>query len=257
MPAVIRSTCTIQNQNGVPRDAVTNAFVFAITGTFTGSADAHLNAIRDAIENFYITQSSGQGHPLDYYLGKQLSRVANTATIKHYDISTHLDGTPAGSPLKTDTFAIRDSGSAVQLPDEVCVAVSFTAVVANQLVTGPTVSTLPTEDKAVDEGAPATHSGHERPRSRRTGRIFFGPLDAVSHDVTGNGSRPSTDFRTDLTVAAKKLATPFGTGADTHLSVWSRRDGAVSPVLGGFVDDRWDSQRRRRPAPSQRTSWSL
>jgi hypothetical protein len=215
MPAVIRSTCTIQNQNGVPRDAVTNAFVFAITGAFTGTGDAHLNAIRDAIENFYITQSSGQGHPLDYYLGKQLSRAALTATIKHYDITSHLTGTPAGSPIKTDSFAIRDSGSAVQLPDEVCVAVSFTA------------------------------------------RIFFGPLDAVAQDVTGNGSRPSVDFRTDLTVAAKKLATPFGTSGDTHLSVWSRRDGGVSAVLGGFVDDRWDSQRRRRPRPSLRTSWSL
>jgi len=37
--------------------------------------------------------------------------------------------------------------------------------------------------------------------------------------------------------------------------VWSRTDEAVYPIVGGYVDYAFDTQRRRGQAPVARQSW--
>jgi hypothetical protein len=253
MASVIRSVVRFANQNGIVKDAVLNAFVFANSG----AADtAHLDAIRDRLIAFFTATAPGQGNQIGNYQGPQIDGGAGKTQILHYDISSHLDGTPAGSPIRVDAFQCGASSSATALPDEVCSALSYHGSLTGLPVVGAADSALPTVDSAVDVGAPATHAGRDRPRARHLGRIFLGPLSSAAADFSGRGHRPAAAFRTDVTKAALGLMGAFGPSGspiDLAWSVWSRRNGGLSAVLGGWMDDRWDSQRRRRPAASVRT----
>lgn len=90
------------------------------------------------------------------------------------------------------------------------------------------------------------------PRSR--GRIYFGPLSISSGtDVTAEISRPTSVIRSTLALAATDLAAEGAGGPNWH--VLSQVDAAAKEITGGWVDNAWDTQRRRGEAPDSRTLW--
>lgn len=89
------------------------------------------------------------------------------------------------------------------------------------------------------------------PRSR--GRIYFGPMSiAAGTDVTETESRPIAALRSILAFAGEELMNNT-TGATWH--VLSQADAIAKEITGGWVDDAFDTQRRRGEAPSSRTLW--
>jgi hypothetical protein len=87
---------------------------------------------------------------------------------------------------------------------------------------------------------------------RKRGRHYIGPLSVVTSDA-GASPRPSSGVLTAIADRAKNVA------QTTQNVTWvqvSQVAGIASVVTAGWVDNAYDTQRRRGNAPSTRTSWA-
>lgn len=96
--------------------------------------------------------------------------------------------------------------------------------------------------------------------ARRRGRLYLGPFSnrALSGDTAGGGQSPSRP-NTGLTSA---IAATFNALREELTGLgwtWVIRSTVPSvnyvPVVGGWVDNAWDTQRRRGVDPTARTIW--
>lgn len=148
-----------------------------------------------------------------------------------YDLAAELEtpGAGTGSPVSGGVadMPIKMSSPSPSMPSEVAVVLSFHGDLTGALV----------------------EVGNTRPRARRHGRVFLGPLNknAVEEGLL-SVVRPAVAFRTAVIDAAEVLAESAG----PVWSVWSRTDGVIREVRGGWVDDAFDTQRRRGVAPTLR-----
>jgi hypothetical protein len=164
---------------------------------------------------FYTQISSTQVNPIGYFLSPW---VARAATRTAYNMDAAIPRVPT-----TEALTLPTSGGANGLPNEVAVCLSF-------------------------EGAPP-HT------ARRRGRVYIGPLwngAGVSVAATSaSDGRVSDTLIHDLTVAADLLMLPLG-GV-----VWVIRSSLPTPnyvpVVSGWVDNAFDTQRRRGQASTART----
>lgn len=96
-----------------------------------------------------------------------------------------------------------------------------------------------------------SYYGGQGPRKR--GRNYIGPLaSAVIDEDLQNVPRVEQLFQDVVAAAALDLRN------STENATWvqvSTTYGVASPVQGGWVDDAFDTQRRRGAAPSARTTW--
>jgi hypothetical protein len=115
--------------------------------------------------------------------------------------------------------------------------------------TGTTVKDLPEEVACCLSivGAPPV-------TARRRGRLFWGPLNtlAITDASTALPVRISPTFRTQAATALLALA-----GGTSAWSIYSPTNDNLVPVVGGFIDNACDTQRRRGPDASARTTWAL
>lgn len=91
-------------------------------------------------------------------------------------------------------------------------------------------------------------------QARRRNRVYLGTFaKAASADSTG---RPTTTCRGDIASAGGALlATSDGTATWTWVTR-SETSTATAAVDNGWVDDAWDTQRRRGVEPSARSTFS-
>lgn len=235
----VLTTVKLQGASGLPHDVYVNDFAF--TGYDTGNptmADEVTTAIADA---FYNNAGSTAGVSVGYLLSPGISRAADGVTVDIYDLTGHLDGSPHGSPIATRSFTLDASGDIYALPEEVAIALSIHGDLSGVVERQPNPAYPPTLPKFF------------RPAARRRGRLFIGPL-ALNQAITESGeSRVSTQAKTVLTYAATALWDVFAGG----WCVWSRADETLYSVTGGWVDDAFDTQRRRGDAPLSRTLWPV
>lgn len=163
-----------------------------------------------------------------FYTGVQ----ASTKSVANY-LSDRLSGSYTakaynlGDPTPRVPLVVRNvsaglslASSGVALPQEVALCVSYkTALVS---------------------GTPA---------ARRRGRIYIGPLQNTAAD-SGVGD-PAATFTTTLRQAARALRNR----STTDWVVYSPTDGTSGSVTDGWVDNAWDTQRRRGKAPTSRLLW--
>lgn len=169
------------------------------------------------------------------YIGSSIDRTALSSHITAYELDDLvLAGGPLGSPMYASTLTVgaRISGGE-DYPQEAAVCCSFHASTTDVLEEDPT----------------------GRPAARRRGRFFFGPLASASE----NGSDGMVRVKAALIAS---LVTQMGNLAgsptdDVDMVVWSRKDGVLRTVVGGHVDNEFDTQRRRGMKPSARTTWSM
>lgn len=129
--------------------------------------------------------------------------------IKTYDMA---DPEPR-APVDYRVFNLTALSGEERLPSEVAICISF----QGDMVSG-------------------------EPQSRRRGRIYFGPCRA---DYNFNG-QPGQAFTTELRGhAADFLASVKALGVGYDWCVWSTVTGGGVPVTNGWVDNAWDTQRRR------------
>lgn len=90
------------------------------------------------------------------------------------------------------------------------------------------------------------------PQARRRGRIFLGPL---GYETAYDMKRPTTGFTDTLRDAGQALLNASIAAGDYAWSVWSTVDGEMHAVDNGWVDNAWDTQRRRGLEPTARDTF--
>lgn len=94
----------------------------------------------------------------------------------------------------------------------------------------------------------------ERNLPRNRGRVYVGPWMSNGNVVVEGNVRVHDSIVADMAVAARELAVgPQASGIEW--CVLSQTDQALKPVTHGWVDNSWDTQRRRGPDPTSRVLW--
>lgn len=147
--------------------------------------------------------------------------IAGTGhSVKYYD----LPGVRPNYPQWVDTFDTGASSSTEQLPSECAIVMSFQGL------------KIPGE--------------YQR---RRRGRIYLGTCRA-SDSVDG---RPKAALLTDVaSYASTFMAAIDAISTDTAWAVWSSTSSEGVAVDNGWVDNAWDTQRRRGIQSTSRTTFS-
>lgn len=90
------------------------------------------------------------------------------------------------------------------------------------------------------------------PQARRRGRVYLGPFTAAE----STDGRPGTALTNMLLAQAAQLLAAAQASVTWQWIVWSRTLDSGAPVTGGWIDDAWDTQRRRGPDSTTRTLFS-
>lgn len=211
------AACSLPNKNNLAEDTFVNGFHF----TGTSSVEDMSTEIALRLHDFYGTPPTGSSQRLAQFMSSEINWP--TARLKIYDWG---DPSPR-QPVYDEQLPVTP-GTLVELlpqPAEVALCLSYAG-------------------EAVSGANPA----------RRRGRIYIGPLNAGTLAPTPNQSaRPAGAFMTVLARAGDDLATANTLGC--QWVVWSTRGGSATEIVRGWVDDAFDTQRRRGVRPSARLTW--
>ena len=197
-----------QGSTGLPKDQYTNTFYFT-NGTAGTAVDVSASAMYQ-LAHFY--ENSGDG-----WLSDDLGGVV---TFKAYDYAAP----EPREQINISSWDFPAPASDVALPQEVALCMSF-------------------------------YSGRNLPSLR--GRIYLGPLNAsvlgphngiVADAIVAQAAGIMGELLAgDVSIATPVLA-PLGdhTAAPAAWCQYSRKDHILHPVSAGWVDNEWDTQRRRR-----------
>jgi hypothetical protein len=185
--------------------------------TLSGDQTTALEEIMDELEAFYISPVATAGSPLKEWLSSTLETQGST--IKLY-LMSDLIPRPV---IAQRTFNL-GVVSTLTLPREVALCMSFQAVKLAGF-----------------------------PQSRRRGRVYLGPFGEQASSFTLGDARPAGTLINVVKGIGSRLssALEFSTW-----SIFSPTTGALLPVNDGWVDNSFDTQRRRGLDPSVRNTWS-
>lgn len=199
--------------------------------TFQGGSnlpeDRYINTLHFANDAPYATHATNIHAALTTFwtvappgrniVGSSISAyVQRLVTVRYYDMSTGEPRVP--TPL---TFTLPTAAGTSNVPFEVAVVGSF-------------------------KGAPPV-------TARRRGRIFIGPITTGPISPATSALPCSVDpgFRQDVTGSMKRLAE----APAVDWCIYSPTTGEYVPIVGGWVDDAFDTQRRRGNDATARTTW--
>lgn len=243
MSYLARAVVQLPRISQLTEDTVANSFYFVgDSGDEIDAADA--TTLTTRLTSFYNDVNSPGTVALSGYLSECLSRVASAARIDFYSIpSTPFPAPPVawGSPKQVRNWTLGAAQVGGPLPAEVTVALSYHADLTDVPETAPN----PTPP-------PATI----RPAARLRGRLFIGPLQqtTIAEDATTHEAHVATAFINALLGAGSALI-----AANTAGLVWdqfSSTEVNSDAVVGGFVDNAFDTQRRRGEAATVRSTFS-
>lgn len=216
---------TLQPLDALPKDEMENVWHFRTTATPTDPADGP--DILAKLGAFYTNVPAG-GSSIAHYLSPMLQEAA---LVKIYDEDATVSPRPV---FFNGTFTIGTPPSSSGIPEEVALCLSY-------------------------------YSGRNVAKLR--GRVYLGPWGAAAATTgdTGNnpgGSRPSTTLVASIAAAGEALIAASSSGAQ-----WCLRSGVgfgapgtktvtYNEVTNGWVDNEWDSQRRRRIEATSRTTFA-
>jgi hypothetical protein len=248
--ARLKAVGILQGLSGIPRDQYENTFHFQTpSGDSAVGTQAEYATAAARVANFYTGASAGGGAGVAGYFSNAILTVA---TVKVYDYAGGAEGASdvdTGPPVFVASFIVEPSQSGAQgLPEEIALCLSY-------------------------------YSTSNTPRHR--GRIYLGPwADAVL--TSAIEPRPSSGLLLAMVTAGTRLSadgtSAQSTGGLTPIipatSVPAAVDGVnwylrsrvgtgtpSSPVPSweriekGWVDNGWDSQRRRGVAASARVTF--
>lgn len=152
----------------------------------------------------------------DQYLSHLLT---GTPIMRAYDRS---DPSPR-VPWYQEAMAIVPPTAGQPMPEEVAYCLSFSA----QQVSGVNMA-------------------------RRRGRVFLGPFNA---GALGSDGRPAPEVRDAVRGGAGTLLADSLSAPEWTWQVWSSADNAGREVQSGWVDNAWDTQRRRGREATSRVAF--
>lgn len=211
---------------GLPEDDVVTTFHFK-TNEAGVSQDTALDLAGHVAASHFNATNTANGAFLEQYISGEVSRT-NLPDLRVYD---ELN---PGSPIaETNQLSFRNKGSGfVDMPGEVSVCLSFRGAYGQLL----------------------EELGTTRPKARVRGRIYEGPL--VAQTGSGVPVRPDSNMRAMLLDFADRLGDVSGipelVAVNAQWVVWSRTNASSVPVVEAWVDNAYDTQRRRGVAPTSR-----
>lgn len=224
--------------SGLVEDQVVNTFTI---GQASSLLQSEADAVATAFATFFNNVPTGGLAALRDLLSPEIVRNVNVP-VKFYDITGKLNGVAnVGSPIRTAGFGIGpQAGASAGLPGEVACVLTLN---------GQGRADAPVE---APDGADADDLP-DRPKQRRTGRIYFGPLAVNTLSVVDGLVRPGSNIRDTLRLAAADLETNIEAALPgSQWSVWSRKDAALYPIESVSTDNAFDTMRSRGPAATAR-----
>lgn len=213
--------------SGLPTDIYVQDWVFEQAAALT-QADANQYA-SDLSAEFY-NFGAGPQDRIATFMSPVVKRGANEVKVECYDISTHLDGSAHGSPAFVSTFTLGAASTASPIPSECAIVLSFHS----------------------DLVGVVEKSGATRPGARHRGRVFLGPWDRNAVNDSGAGAFVDLGLQANILAAASNFLSQV---TETWVQ-WSRKDAVVRPVIAGFLDNAFDTQRSRGEPANGRTIWT-
>lgn len=215
------AVATLPCVNGLIADAVQNSIHFEGPTPLTV---VHAGVAATAFSNFYNGLPVGSISDLAEYIAPSVSRQLLACRITVYGAPEP----PLGTPLLTLNFTL-DPTTGDPMPSEVSLVTSYHGNL---------------QGDASDR--------------RRRGRMFIGPLNTNTAIADANQFlRPTAVFMSDLERSTRELGDELlnnGVVALSHV-VYSPTYNTQSAVTGGWIDDAFDTQRRRGPDPTVRNIW--
>lgn len=236
------------NINGLAEDSFVNTY--AVTGE-TPTDVVHQGQLLSGIIRIYnelVTTAR-----IAQFLSPVISRVTNACHARMYDLDDGAGGikdvlTPGvilGSPIAETAWTLNAAGGTENpLPNEVAMVCTL-----NALGRDAAAVEIP------DTGDPGSEP--DRPKQRRTGRVYIGPLNFTAQTAASSQPIPVDLFedtvRGAIINADEWLRTASDTGpAGNRLGVWSRKDRIVRGLEAVTTDNAWDTVRRRGRGPTIR-----
>lgn len=147
------------------------------------------------------------------------SVAQNGHTVQMYDLA---DPQPR-APFYSTTFGLTSAPTGNSLPQEVALCLSF----QGNRVSGES-------------------------QARRRGRVYIGPFSSSQVDSSG---RPVSALVSSLVTAGAGLLAAANAAPEWQWGIWSTVDNEMVTVTNGWVDNAFDTQRRRGLDPTTRTTW--
>lgn len=212
----LRAQVVLAGLSNKPEDVVVNTFHFQHADALAVSRQI----VADYVIEFYnvLTTGTPSGPAVADYLSKWLSRAASKSVVKVYDLAEPMPREPSLHPF---TLGASSMGVVAEMPAEVALCASFYAT---------------------------------RNLPRQRGRLYIGPFSVpATVDDTAQVERaiPSSSLIGSLAGSLKRLIAKPDTGP--RFSVWSPSDQQSRIVTNGWVDNAWDTQRRRGQDATLRT----
>lgn len=216
--------CVFQRTTALAKDLVVVTFNFKkkAPSTFANAADE----VGTLLTGFWFNVPTDGTNRIGAYLSPVLSRTTNASKVNCYDGSI----APGSRTPHTTLFTLPGFSSANPLPSEVALCLS---------------------ERSFDGLFPFKN---------QRGRQYIGPLNEAAKETaaTDGDARPEAGFIAELGRAAVTLAQ--GVADSTHIESWctfSRTLNVLFPVQESFVDNAFDTQRRRGAAATSRAIRNL
>lgn len=194
-------------------------------------------ALRAVIDDFWNTSPSGGSSAPHTYLSKE---VSNGAFHDLFGYNVPSVAGPTGAPIWMDSFQTPTVGTDA-LPEEVAVCLSFHSSYGLDPEFGP--------------------GRTSRPRAKHRNRFYVGPLStaAISEDSTSHRTYVSDSCQTNFTLSAKQQLQDAATAIGWLWCTFSPTDRTRETLVDGevWMDNAFDTQRRRGPTPTHRITQSL
>jgi len=185
-------------------DNQSNGFYISDSGVTESTLDAWAVAIRQ----FYIDCKAA---------GAMRGLAQNNHIIKFYDVLTE----PPNYPVYETTWNFDTAPGAMDLPPELCLAVSYKNNSQNTIL-----------------------------RARRRGRIYISGW-GEAQNTTG---RPTSTAYDGLANAMQDYCDAVNVISGFTAVIYSRAQFTTTPIEEVWCDNAWDTQRRRGEKPTVRTS---
>lgn len=161
---------------------------------------------------------------IDDFLASVILRSADACSIRMYDLS---DPEPR-QPIRIETFTLGPPLAAGNMPLECAAVLSYYSAFSSGV-----------------------------PNARRRGRIYIGPLYANALTAGSSSVFPSlsTGVVNGIVAAVGTLSSITTNGAE-----WTQYSPTADlgfPVLGGWMDTEFDTQRRREANPAARVTFTV
>lgn len=222
MPSTWSTQCILQYISEIPRDVSMTTWAFRSEAT--DPTVTQFNELRDAVASVFNGQE-GANNPLSTYISGVVSRNSQSARFKAYRQS---GGGASGPPEYESGWTLGGlgSGSPTAMPLECAIVMSF-------------------------QGDPITGGV----QARRRGRVYLGPWTSTALGSTSNDATISQSMIDRVAASGARLLNWSDSSSNWTWCVWSRTTGLFVPVTNGWINNEWDTQRRREKEATARTLW--